>query len=88
MKRIGILGAGTWGTALANLLTSVGHQVMLWSRFPEEVNSIMKTHKHKNLPEVEIDRNILYSCNIEEAVEDKDVIVMAVPPFMCAKRPR
>ena len=45
MKRIGILGAGTWGTALANLLTSVGHQVMLWSRFPEEVNSIMKTHK-------------------------------------------
>ncbi len=79
MKRIGILGAGTWGTALANLLTSVGHQVMLWSRFPEEVNSIMKTHKHKNLPGVEIDRNILYSCNIEEAVEDKDVIVMAVP---------
>ena len=79
MKRIGILGAGTWGTALANLLTSVGHQVMLWSRFQEEVNSIMKTHKHKNLPGVEIDRNILYSCNIEEAVEDKDVIVMAVP---------
>lgn len=79
MKRIGILGAGTWGTALANLLTSVGHQVMLWSRFPEEVNTIMKTHKHKNLPGVEIDRNILYSCNIEEAVEDKDVIVMAVP---------
>ena len=79
MKRIGILGAGTWGTALANLLTSVGHQVMLWSKFPEEVNTIMKTHKHKNLPGVEIDRNILYSCNIEEAVEDKDVIVMATP---------
>ena len=79
MKKIGILGAGTWGTALANLLTSVGHQVMLWSRFGEEVNAIMKTHKHKNLPGVEINRNILYSCNIEEAVEDKDVVVIAVP---------
>lgn len=40
MKRIGILGAGTWGTALANLLASSGHEVMLWSRFPEEVNTM------------------------------------------------
>ena len=79
MKHIGILGAGTWGTALANLLASSGHEVMLWSRFAEEVNTIMKTHRHKNLPGVEINKNILYSCSIEEAVEDKDVIVMAVP---------
>jgi len=79
MKHIGILGAGTWGTALANLLASSGHEVMLWSRFAEEVNTIMKTHRHKNLPGVEINKNILYSCSIEEAVEDKDVVVIAVP---------
>ena len=79
MKRIGILGAGTWGTALANLLVGIGHEVMLWSRIPEEVNNLMKTHKHKNLPGVEVDKRILYTCSIEEAVEDKDVVVMAVP---------
>lgn len=78
-KRIGILGAGTWGTALANLLSSSGHEVMLWSRFSEEVNTIMKTHRHKNLPGVEINKEILYSCNIEETVEEKDVVVIAVP---------
>ena len=41
MKRIGILGAGTWGTALANLLTSIGHEVTLWSRIAEEVHSLI-----------------------------------------------
>ena len=52
---------------------------MLWSRFAEEVNTIMKTRRHKNLPGVEINKNILYSCSVEEAVEDKDVVVIAVP---------
>ena len=79
MKRIGILGAGTWGTALANLLCSSGHEVMLWSRITEEVNMLVKTHKHKNLPGVEINKNILFTCNIEEAIEGKDVVVIAVP---------
>ena len=79
MKRIGILGAGTWGTALANLLTSIGHEVTLWSRIAEEVHSLIKTNKHKNLPGVEISRKILFTCSIEEAIEDKDVVVMAVP---------
>ncbi len=79
MKRIGILGAGTWGTALANLLCKSGHEVMLWSRITEEVNMLVKTHKHKNLPGVEIDKNILFTCSIEEAIEGKDVVVIAVP---------
>ena len=79
MKRIGILGAGTWGTALANLLCKSGHQVMLWSRITEEVNMLVKTHKHKNLPGVEINKDILFTCNIEEAIEGKDVVVIAVP---------
>ena len=55
MKHIGILGAGTWGTALANLLVSVGHDVTLWSKFQEEVEEINNNHKHRNLPGVIID---------------------------------
>ena len=79
MKRIGILGAGTWGTALANLLTSIGHEVTLWSKFPSEIEEIAKTHKHPHLPDVEISHLIFFSCNIEETIKDKDVIVMATP---------
>ena len=79
MKRIGILGSGTWGTALANLLTSVGHEVMLWSKIPDEIMKIKETHQHKNLPGVEINKNILFTCDAEEAVKDKDVIVISVP---------
>ena len=79
MKNIGILGAGTWGTALANLLTSIGHEVTLWSKIPEEIEGLKKTHEHKNLPGVAIDERIIFTCDMKEAVEDKDIIVMAVP---------
>ena len=79
MKKIGILGSGTWGTALANLLTSIGHEVTLWSKFPEEIEGIARTHKHPNLPGVEVSHLIFFSCNIEETIKDKDVIVVATP---------
>ena len=79
MKNIGILGAGTWGTALANLLTSIGHEVTLWSKIPEEIEGLKNTHEHKNLPGVAIDERIIFTCDMKEAVEDKDIIVMAVP---------
>ena len=79
MKRIGILGAGTWGTALANLLVSIGHDVTLWSKFQEEVEEIKNTHKHRNLPGVIIDEKIAFTSDINEAVINQDVIVMAVP---------
>lgn len=79
MKRIGILGSGTWGTALANLLVNNGHEVTLWSKFKEEVETIAKTHKHKNLPGVDVSPLIYFSNNIEETVKDKDIIVMATP---------
>ena len=37
MKKIGVLGAGTWGTALARLLCENGHDVTIWSALPEEL---------------------------------------------------
>ena len=83
MKRIGILGSGTWGAALANLLVGNGHQVTLWSKFKEEIEEIANTHKHRNLPGVEISADIICTNDIKQAVYDQDVIVMAVPsPFV------
>ncbi len=82
-KRIGILGSGTWGTALANLLISIGHEVTLWSKFESELEYIASNHAHKNLPGVVINEQIILTSSLEEAISDKDVIVMAVPsPFV------
>lgn len=83
MKRIGILGSGTWGTALANLLISVGHEVTLWSKFESELEYIALNHAHKNLPGVVVSDQIKLTSNLVEAINGQDVIVMAVPsPFV------
>ena len=79
MKYIGILGAGTWGTALANLLTSVGHKVTLWSKFESEINSLRDNHKHPNLPGVEINKEISFTTEMKEAIINQDVVVIATP---------
>ena len=79
MKYIGILGAGTWGTALANLLTSVGHKVTLWSKFESEINSFRDKHKHPNLPGVEINKEISFTTEMKEAIINQDVVVIATP---------
>ena len=78
-KRIGILGAGTWGTALANLLISVGHKVTLWSKFEEEINLLKETHAHKNLPGVNISEEIIFTNDLKSSVVGQDVIVIATP---------
>ena len=79
MKRIGILGAGTWGTALANLLVSVGHQITLWSKFEEEIKGLKETHTHKNLPGVAISEEIIFTNDLKEVVLNQDVVVIATP---------
>ena len=52
MKRIGILGAGTWGMALARMLTVSGNDVLVWSAIEKEIDSLSTTRKHPNLPQM------------------------------------
>lgn len=49
MNKIGILGAGTWGIALARMLCLAGHSVQVWSALPEEINELQTTRRHRNL---------------------------------------
>ena len=46
MERIGVIGSGTWGTAIAILLSHNGHEVMLWSAIPSEIEELEKTRRH------------------------------------------
>ncbi len=79
MKKIGIIGSGTWGTALAKLLCENGHQVMVWSAVDSEIESLNRTHEHPNLKGVVIPDKIEFTSDIESTCHDKDVIVCAVP---------
>lgn len=79
MKKIGILGSGTWGTALANLLTGIGHDVILWSKFTQEKEALEKNLAHPNLPGVELNKKIRFSTDLVESIVGKDIIVIASP---------
>ena len=79
MKKIGVLGAGTWGTALAKTLASVGHELTLWSAIESEIDELGATHKHKNLPGMILPADIKLTKNIKDACYDKEYIILAVP---------
>ena len=83
MAKIGILGAGSWGTALAILLDNNRHQVQVWSALAEEIQMLSQTHEHSaKLPGVKIPETIFFTEDLEDSVRGKDVVVLAVPsPF-------
>jgi glycerol-3-phosphate dehydrogenase (NAD(P)+) len=77
--KIGILGTGAWGTALANVLTDNGHTVVMYGIVDTEVNDINNNSLNsKYFPGFRLS-NISATKNIAEAVENKDVIILAVP---------
>ena len=79
-KDIGIVGAGSWGIALAYLLSNNGHNVIVWSRRQETVDKLSAYHGNEDkLPGVILDDSVKFTCNMEEAVKDKDLIVIVVP---------
>lgn len=79
-KNITIIGAGSWGTALALQLASNGHNIKMWSCFDEEINMLKQNRQHvSKLPGVIIPDNVEFTTNINEASKDADVFVMVVP---------
>ncbi len=83
MSNIGVLGAGTWGMALARMLYNNGHTVCVWSALPREVETLSQTRRHPNLPGMEIPEGIAFTEQIEEVCGDRDILLFAVPsPFV------
>lgn len=78
MGKIGVLGAGTWGTALAIMLAQNAHSVTLWSAIDNELSTLRETHTHPNLKDSVIPESIIFTNNISEVCSDKDVLLFAV----------
>ena len=83
MYKIGVLGAGTWGIALARMLCNNGHTVTVWSAIEKEVEELSATRHHPNLPGMVIPDTIAFTKDIGDICMDKDVLLFAVPsPFV------
>lgn len=79
MSRIGVLGAGTWGMALARMLSVSGHDVEVWSALENEIDEFSKTRVHPNLKGMVIPAEITFTKSIGQVCTDKDLLLFAVP---------
>ena len=78
MAKAGVIGSGSWGTALARVLSKNGHEVTLWSRREEESRMLREERENKSkLPGVKIPDDILCTTDLEQTVEGKDILVLA-----------
>ena len=77
--KIGILGAGTWGMALARMLTVSGNDVTVWSALEQEIDNLSTTRVHPNLPGMTIPAEMKFTKSVEEVCTDKEILLFAVP---------
>lgn len=78
-RTIGVLGAGSWGTALAILLANRSHKVCLWSALPAEVELLQTKREHVDrLPGSILPESITITKDLEEACKEKDLLVCSV----------
>ena len=80
MANVGVLGAGSWGTALSVLLHDNGHSVTVWSIDESEVKMLDEKREHLlKLPGVKLPEDMVFTGDMEKTVRGKDFLVLAVP---------
>ncbi len=80
MAKVSVIGAGSWGTALASVLARNGHEVTIWSIMEEEISMLKEKREHvTKLPGVKLSEEIGLTTNLEEAVAGRELLVLAVP---------
>lgn len=78
--RVAVVGAGAWGTALANLLADNGNRVMLWSFEPDVADSINRMHENtKYMKGVALEKNLRATESLQEAITGADVVLNVTP---------
>ncbi len=80
MAKVSVIGAGSWGTALAVLLHKNAHHVTLWSYLEAEADMLKTKHEQADkLPGVKVSEDIYITTDLKEAVSNQEVVVLAVP---------
>ena len=80
MSRVAMVGAGSWGTTLAAVLSENGHDVVLWAREPEIVEQVNREHQNRRfLSGIRLPDTLRATNQLEEALRGAEVLVNAVP---------
>ncbi|MDN4493878.1 NAD(P)H-dependent glycerol-3-phosphate dehydrogenase [Ureibacillus aquaedulcis] len=80
MENVTVLGAGSWGSALAQVLAENGHNTLVWTHRDEQADEINTLHKNgKYLPNIQLPETLVATSNLEEAILHSDIVVVAVP---------
>ena len=79
MRKIAVIGSGSWGVALSVYLASRGNEVKIWSFSEEEINLINNEKKCKFLPNITLPENIFASNNFEDVINDAEIILHVTP---------
>lgn len=83
MAAYSVIGAGSWGIALAKVLAQNGNDVTVWSIIEDEINMLKENKEHlTKLPGVKLPDNMTYTTDLETALKEKEMVILAVPsPF-------
>lgn len=80
VKKIGVIGAGSFGTALAITLVNKGHDVTVWARRPEQIEEMREKRENMHyLPGVSLPEELCFTESLEEAAEGREILLFAVP---------
>lgn len=80
MAKVSVIGAGSWGTALATVLYANGHEVTVWSVLEAEIQMLKEKREHTTkLPGVKLPEGIYFTTDLEESIQEQDLLVLAVP---------
>lgn len=80
MADISVIGAGSWGIALALLLHKNGHHVTVWSIMEDEITMLKEKREHVDkLPGVKLPEDMEFTTDLQAAVSGRDLLVLAVP---------
>jgi len=78
--KIGLFGTGAYGLALSSILVNNKHEVTMWTKFEDEKNSLLENKGNDTLlPGYRLDDSIKITNSVEECINDKDLLIIAIP---------
>ena len=84
--KIGLIGSGSFGTALGSLLADKGYEVLMWTRSPDQAASINNDHKNnKHLSSLILPAMMTATTNLEDVVRDKELLLFAPPSHVISE---
>lgn len=80
IRKVAVLGAGSFGTVIANIVADNGHKVSLWLRDQERADHINEYHENpRYLPDYQLSKNITASCSLENVLQGADLVFVSIP---------